>query len=561
MLLDINNHTILLWVTGIAILSFDLVVYFGSKNRSSRIFAFYSSFVALWSISYGFIVASLSIELSLFLIKINHVLGIITSLGFVYFSLTYPNDEKPRKIISLYLFIIGIIFFIAFFFTDLMIPNMFKLTSPDKWGWFIGKLYYTYCITFNTLWLIVLVNIYRKIKCDVNSSVRLNQLFMFWGLAIGIFPPAIFNIILPFFGIYGLSWIGPIISAVWIFIIGYSIIRYRQMNVKVVITEVLAIAMTMIFFINIFTETPVGVWDNIATFLVFLILATYLIRGVLLESKQKEELRDLNENLESKVAEQTIEIRKAYELEKKARRDLEKLNETKDQFIMITQHHLRTPVNNIQTKIKSILTDGVERSESEIRTILQEAGTHTERLVKIVNDFLSITTIKSGGNILKLSKTNPKLLIEDILLELKIDIEQKDLTITYPKDENSWPIVNVDSSKIRDALLIIIENAIKYNNTKGKVIIETISSDKTLHITITDTGIGINKTDQEKIFSNLFTRGGEAKKLNPVGMGIGLSVAKAIIKAHHGDLAIKSNKENIGTAVIISIPIDYTNHL
>ncbi len=558
---ETNTHIILLWLTGVAIISFDIVVFLGSKKLSSKIFALFSVPVAIWSISYGFLLGSNFESIALILIRINHVLGMITTLGFVYFSIIYPTDKIPSKIVHKTLIIIGVIFLWLFIFSDLMIPSMYEISRPDRWGWNTGKLYFIYDILFGGLWLIILFNIWKKIKQITDYNQKKNQVFMFWGLTLGIIPPSFLNIFLPTFGYYGISWLGPISSAVWIFIIGYSIIRYRQMNVRVVITEVLAIAMTMIFFINIFTETPVGVWDNIATFLVFLILAIYLIRGVLAESRQKEELRDLNENLESKVAEQTVEIRKAFELEKKARRDLEKLNETKDQFIMITQHHLRTPVNNIQAKIQSIVTSADGPTVNEIKSELRETDSHLERLVKTVNDFLNITTIRPGRNILNLSRTNPKLLIADILSELKIDIEQKNLTVTYPMNDESWPTINVDSSKIRDALLIIIENAVKYNNMGGMITIKTIFSDKILNITVADTGIGISKHDQGKIFSNLFTRSNEAKKMNPIGMGIGLSVAKAIIKAHHGDLAIRSNDQERGTTVIVSIPRDYLSQI
>lgn len=556
-MLDIKIYTILLWITGITILSFDLVVYFGSKNNSSRIFAFFSSFVALWSISYGFIVASLSVELPLFLIKVNHILGLITSLGFVYFSLIYPDDKKPRKTTSIYLLGIGIVFFITFFFTDLMIPNMFKLISPDKWGWVIGKFYYTYCITFNTLWVIILVNIFRKIKYSLNSSTRLNQLFMFWGLAIGILPPAILNILLPFFGIYGLSWIGPIISTIWIYIIGYSIIRYRQMDVRVVITEVLAIALTVIFFINIFIQAQFGVWENITTFLVFLFLATYLIRGVLTESRQKEELRVLNETLEQKVAEQTKEVRKSYDLEKQARRELEKLNETKDQFIMITQHSLRTPLNNIQAGIKTL---ELESKKHGTNIPLERIKSGVDRLTRITNDFLAITSIKSEANILNLATSSLKPIIESIIKDLDYEIKQKSIHIHYSNDNSSWPNLNIDKSKIFDAILIIIENAVKYNVNKGNIYISTNKDNDRFILQINDSGTGISREDKEKISHNLFHRGMLAQKLNPIGMGVGLSIARAIIKAHHGEMTIESEGENQGTSVTVSIPFDFLNN-
>jgi len=553
---ELNTYTILLWITGILILSFDFVVYSGSKNRSSILFAFFSSFVALWSISYGFIVASTNSEIPLYLMKINHILGMIASLGFICFSISYPDDKTIKTNTKLWLIIIGLIFFVLLFFTELMIPSMFYLSSPDRWGWKIGNLYFLYCITFNFLWITILYNIWKKISDSNKPAQRINQLFMFWGLAIGILPPAVLNVILPFFGIYGLSWTGPIASALWIFIIGYSIIRYRQMDVKVIITEVLAIAMTVIFFINIFTQTHYGVWENIVTFLVFLFLAVFLIRGVLTESRQKEELRILNETLEDKVAEQTQDIRKAFELEKKAKRDLEKLNETKDQFILITQHSLRSPLHSIKSgideigqKTRSVGENAIEKSFGKIRS-------GTERLSKVTDDFLAITTIKAGSSILDPKNHDLKSIIDNILNILRFDIEDKDITIKFDNRDQLSNILNIDGAKIHDALLIIIENAIRYNVSKGQITFAgKIEFDRFI-LQITDNGNGISKEDMERISHNLFHRGSVARKLNPIGMGIGLSVARSIIKAHQGELTVESEGENCGTRVTISLPIN-----
>jgi signal transduction histidine kinase len=558
--MDTTIYSILIWITAILIVSLDLVIILGSQNRSSRVFVLLSFTTAIWVASQGFLVSTHTPYLADWLIRSQYVMGITIAMGFYIFSIIYPHETKPPSYTYILMLFVTILFGYLYLFSDYLNTGVIEIGGKGRWSWTFGPLHPLFDIIFSLIWIISLKKLYTSYILST-GILRLNLKNMFLALTLGIIPPTLANIILPTLGIYHWNWLGPISSAVWIFIIGYSIIRYRQMNVRVVITEVLAIAMTMIFFINIFTETPVGVWDNIATFLVFLILAIYLIRGVLAESRQKEELRDLNENLESKVAEQTVEIRKAFELEKKARRDLEKLNETKDQFIMITQHHLRTPVNNIQAKIQSIVTSADGPTVNEIKSELRETDSHLERLVRTVNDFLNITTIKPGGNILNLSRTNPKLLIADILSELKIDIEQKNLTVTYPMNDESWPTINVDSSKIRDALLIIIENAVKYNNMGGMITIKTIFSDKILNITVADTGIGISKHDQGKIFSNLFTRSNEAKKMNPIGMGIGLSVAKAIIKAHHGDLAIRSNDQERGTTVIVSIPRDYLSQI
>jgi signal transduction histidine kinase len=548
-MIDYTSHTILLWITGILIFSFDVVVYFGSKNISSRLFAVFSSFVGIWSISYGFMVAASEPQLPLLLIKINHLLGMIASLGFVCFSLVYPNDRPLKKSLAISLISIGIIFFLLFFITDLMIPGMFQLSTPDRWGWVIGDVYFTYVIFFNAIWIIILTNLFKSAYILPEKTQRINQIYMFWGLTLGIIPPGLLNVVLPFFGVYGISWTGPIASAIWIFIIGYSIIRYRQMDVRVIITEVLAIALTIIFFINIFVQTHFGMWENIATFLVFLALAAFLIRSVLTESKQKEELRILNETLEDKVAEQTLEINKAFELEKKARRDLEKLNETKDQFIMITQHSLRSPLNNIQTGLAQ-LSDGDDRL---VHKSLERIKTGEARLARVIDDFLAITSINTETNILRSISSSLEPILRSIIGELKLDIEAKSINVCLPQDIN-WPILNIDPIKIHDAFVIVIENAIKYNVEGGQINITKNQENDRIVIQVCDSGSGISKEDKEKILRNLFHRGQNAKKLNPIGMGVGLSIARTIIKAHGGELTIESEGEGMGTTVTISLP-------
>jgi len=553
----IDLHTISLWVIGILIISFDFVVYIGSEKTSSRLFSLFSIPVALWSISYGFMVSSTQSELPLILIKINHILGLVASIGFLFFSISYPNDRHIKKSIIVIMGILGIVYSYMIFFSSSMIISMYSIELPDRWGWNTGAMYFSYSIIFLLLWIIILHNLYNKKEYLVTKNDRLNQQFMFWGLCIGIIPPFILNITLPVFHIYGISWTGPIFSAIWVFIIGYSIIQYRQMNVRVVITEMLAISLTIIFFINIFIKAQFGVIENIMTFLVFLLLATFLIRGVLVEARQKEELRDLNENLESKVAEKTLEVRKSFELEKHARRELEKLNEAKNQFIMITQHSIRSPVNQIQARF----TDLQSKIDLEkIKTLTEHfhiISKNLDRLMNITNDFLGIVSIEKSGNILHLNKVNLLPLLEKAIDELSYDIKSKNISLEYDNQPEKWPLLNIDASKIYETLLIIIENAIKYNVPNGSIKINTSISNESFILSITDSGAGISKEDSVKILNKLFHRSDTARQMNLNGMGIGLSVAKAIIQAHHGTIKIDSERENHGTTVTVTIPIDY----
>lgn len=372
---------------------------------------------------------------------------------------------------------------------------------------------------------------------------------------LGILPPALLDVYLPAFGIYGISWSGPVLSALWICIIGYSIIRHRQMNVRAVATEVLAIAMAMLFFINIFVNTPFEPWDDMATFAAFLILAIYLIRGVLHEAKQREELNDLNQNLEAKVAAKTVEVRKTLESEKHARMELEKLNDAKNQFIMMTQHNMRTPVSNIASSLAEALGGSYGPLSAELKESLESARYSSGRLSKIMDEFLSIATIKAGTSILNLKPASLKPAVEDILSELKVPINRMELQVDYPRDDSSWQTVLVDYPKLRECLFVVLDNTVRYNQKRGSVRIAPRMLNGSFELSIENTGLGISRDESEKMGSTMFYRSERARQAYPVGMGVGLSMVRAIVAAHKGSFEITSQGPGKGATATIALPI------
>ena len=108
------------------------------------------------------------------------------------------------------------------------------------------------------------------------------------------------------------------------------LVKYKQMNVRVVFGQAIIVAMLLLFFANIFTDFGFGVWGRIATFIVFALLGLFLLKNILVNQLQKEELADLNQNLQKRVDAQTKEIKRAYEVEKRARVELQQLNQNKN---------------------------------------------------------------------------------------------------------------------------------------------------------------------------------------------------------------------------------------
>lgn len=555
--MEITIYTIIIWITAILIISLDTVIIIGSKNLSSRVFALLSFLTGIWVISQGFFISTTSSDVANLLIRLQYTLGITIALGFYHFSTIYPYDNKPTNKSLLISSLIILLFASLVFSTDLFISGTYNIDGTGRWAWKFGPLGKVFDGTFYLLWTVALFKIFKSYKLS-SDELRKNLKIMFWALFLGIIPPAAANIFLPSFGEYRLNWVGPITSSIWILILAYSIIRYRQMNVKTIIAEVLAISMTVIFFINIFMNVSTNIFLRSFIFLIFIILVYYLIRNSFNESKQKELLRILNETLEQRVDEQTHEVKKAFELEKKAKRDLEKLNDTKDQFIMITQHNLRTPVTSIRWELESLISGTYGKIDDKMKQALIDAKSSVDHLTRIVDDFLNITALKVGSQILQISSESLKPLIEDIIRELRIDIETLHITINYSSNLEDWPKLKIDSNKIREVLLIIIENAVRYNINNGKITITNQIENDLFKMTIENTGIGIVSEDKKNLFDRLFFRSKKAQSMNPTGMGIGLSVSKAILRAHHGNIMINSEGENMGARVDIILPIDFT---
>lgn len=556
--MEITIYVIMIWVTAVFIGSLAAVIYFGGDRPSSKAFAFSIFLVTIWTIVIGLFFSTHDFYQAAFYNRMTYLIGTAISVSFLYFILIFPEDLYPRKILLWAIVISEGIFCYLYFFTNTMIARLLPTSLNLSYGWWVwqfGPLSFIFELYFFSLFATGLYMLYNKYKAQKDPGIRKNLRFMLVGLLMGIIPPSLTSIILPRFGYFDLNWLGPVSGIFWVFIIAYSIIRHRQMSVRIVVTEVLAIGMAVIFFINIFINTPFGVWGRAVTFLTFLTLATYLIRGVLKEAKQKVELNDLNRNLSQKVAEQTDEIRKSYEAEKQARQELEKLNDAKDQFIMITQHHLRTPLVSVMWEIESVANGVYGAVTAELRKAIAGMKTSTDRLMQIVNDFLNITAIKIGTNILNLSEQSLKSAIEYIIQQLAPEIRHMDIKIDYPRDDSSWPKLKIDYDKMREILLIVIENAVRYNHPGGSVAISTGVSDGAFELTVQNTGIGISDEEKQKIGSALFYRGASARKSHPIGMGIGLAVVKAIVRAHHGTFKIESLGEGRGAKATISLPV------
>ncbi len=435
-------------------------------------------------------------------------------------------------------------------------------------------LYYSYIIEgICIIWIIIYAIKQLTINTDNKSREKISLISI--GIIIFLVTFSFGNMIGSFTNNWKLGEFGLIGMPIFVAFLAYTIVKFKVFNIAIIGRNVLILAL-LILIGSLITITDIYISRVIIsiTFIISIIFSIILIKATRKEvehlnkiSSLASELKSANSTLSEKVAEQTKEISRAYELEKKANRELEKLNETKDQFIMITQHNMRNPVISIEREIGIAIANidksgsGYTRKDLIIEKNLKNTEHYINNLKRMVDDFLNITTLKKGSQILNLSNESIEPIIENIINDFRIDMENMNITIDYPTETASWSDIRMDKSKIREAMTIIIENAIKYNVKDGKIIIKTEKDAKAFKIIIENTGVGIDQNEKEKIFERLFYRSKEARIANPRGMGVGLSVARAIVRAHHGDIDIHSDGENMGAKVVLTLPFDFMRDL
>jgi signal transduction histidine kinase len=280
------------------------------------------------------------------------------------------------------------------------------------------------------------------------------------------------------------------------------------------------------------------------------------------EKKAKIAFKDLNNNLQQKVDEQTKEIKdqkekieNAYEIEKKANLELKKLDEAKTQFMLITQHHLRTPLS-VNMGFLELLTDGrYGKISKKTKVALDELTESTLKEIQIVNELLDVSSYQLGKEMIRLEKDiDMEELFEETLKDLKVQAEKKGIYLNFEK-HGSIPKIPADRIKLKLALTNVIDNCVKYTKEGGVTVAIEIKDNKFL-IIVKDTGVGLPEKLMEGLFKQTFYRGQEAQKISAIGKGIGLFLSGKIIESHHGKIWVESKGEGKGAIFYIELPLE-----
>jgi signal transduction histidine kinase len=227
------------------------------------------------------------------------------------------------------------------------------------------------------------------------------------------------------------------------------------------------------------------------------------------------------------------------------------LNRVKFEFISCITHEIRNPLNVI-INFSDIIK--MQDTEKKYFDYCNTISNNAKNLLLAVDDIIDVAKMRLGTSSLHKSKINIEKTIDSIIKFNVLSIQEKNIDVKVCR-KNNLPLLFVDGDKIKKSLNNIIVNAIKFNKIDGyiKIIFKYNEIKKHVYIIITDSGVGIEKEFMQKIFKD-FTQGDSKLSRKFEGMGLGLFIARKLIRMHNGSIKIFS-EVNKGTKVIVRLNI------
>lgn len=235
-------------------------------------------------------------------------------------------------------------------------------------------------------------------------------------------------------------------------------------------------------------------------------------------------------------------------------RKIKAVDQMKDEFISMASHELRTPVTGIKGYISMMLDGTLGEVNDKVKSSLKIVQNASTRLATLVEDLLNVSRIEQGRIKVDSRPVDVNQVIQDIILELKVQAAEKKIGLKYKAHARQLPLIKIDVDRFKQVLINVVGNAIKYT-AKGsvEVITEEKNRGRTLEFRIKDTGIGMSAKDRERLFEKFYRVQNEKTK-DISGTGLGLWIVKQIVELMNGTIMVDS-MENVGTQVTLQFPV------
>lgn len=481
------------------------------KSFLNIIFTAFAASVAFWSYSYFSWQIADTAQEALFWAHLLMVGAIFITPVYFHFVTHFLGIRAGYSVIIGY---VGAAVFSAINWTPLFISGVSEKMEFLFWP-SAGPFFFPFL-----LWWIIyaIYPVYLLLRAKRRPSIDQRSLsILLVGTIIG-YAGGITNyflwydiLILPF---------GNISASIYIACVAYVTMSNRLFNMKVIATELLIFCLWLFMFVRLLISTSLN--DQLADgalLFVSLIVGTLLIRSVDREVEQREKI--------------------------------ERLSEEKSEFMTFASHEIRNPITAMRG-YASLISDGtVDHASPEVRGVAEKILVEGNDVLRIISEYLNKSKLELGQISYIKTPFDVGNAVSGIVDGYKPHATQRGLVLSKHLDESHLLTIDADEGKVKEVIGNLIDNSIKYTK-KGSVTVSVERHGDIVRTTISDTGVGIPKETLPELFKK-FSRA-DAQKVNLLGTGIGLYLAKTFIEAQGGKIWAESEGKDKGSCFIIEFP-------
>ncbi len=248
------------------------------------------------------------------------------------------------------------------------------------------------------------------------------------------------------------------------------------------------------------------------------------------------------------------DITKRLYLQRMTRKMKKEGKEIRFQFLSVLSHELKSPINAIEGYLRIMKDKQVGENIDDYKVMIDRSIERINGMRTLIFDLLDLTKLESGKKNREISRVDVVEIAKIAMATIEPAAIQKHITMSLTGDKEC--VIKSDKEEVEIILNNLISNAVKYNNDNGKVFIHISVKNGFSEITVEDTGIGMSKDDQSKLFQD-FVRIKNAKTKNVTGSGLGLSIAKKMVELNKGRIVLESEPD-VGTKFTVYLPVATT---
>lgn len=244
-----------------------------------------------------------------------------------------------------------------------------------------------------------------------------------------------------------------------------------------------------------------------------------------------EEIQNFNKTLQQQVTDATRKLRRTNER-------LKTLDETKDDFISMASHQLRTPLTSIKGYLSMVLEGDAGKLNPQQKQMLTQSFASSQRMVYLISDLLNLSRLNTGKFVIESAPVNLADVVQAEIDQLVETAKAREVTLAYHRPDR-FPTLMLDDTKTHQVVMNLIDNAIYYTPPGGHIDVSLVETRTAVEYRVKDTGIGVPKAERPHLFTK-FYRAQNARKARPDGTGLGLFMAKKVIVAQGGSIIFET---------------------